>query len=119
MTHKVANVEKKVPREWINEAGDYVTQEFVNYKAADPGGVDPDHDGRASQTSVLHGRGRESDGPAGTSPGELYIIGRENCRIPENFRVLRLCRLKWNWLESVVQLFVLVDRLGGRPRPVF
>lgn len=29
--HKVANVEKKVPREWINEAGDYVTQEFVNY----------------------------------------------------------------------------------------
>lgn len=29
--HKIANVEKKVPREWINEAGDYVTQEFVNY----------------------------------------------------------------------------------------
>ena len=29
--HKVANVEKKVPREWINEAGDYVTDEFVNY----------------------------------------------------------------------------------------
>ena len=29
--HKVANVEKKVPREWINETGDYVTQEFVNY----------------------------------------------------------------------------------------
>ena len=29
--HKVANVEKKVPREWINEAGDYVTEEFVNY----------------------------------------------------------------------------------------
>ena len=29
--HKVANVEKKVPREWINEAGDYVTPEFVNY----------------------------------------------------------------------------------------
>ena len=28
---KVANVEKKVPREWINEAGDYVTDEFVNY----------------------------------------------------------------------------------------
>lgn len=27
--HKVANVEKKVPREWI--AGDYVTGEFVNY----------------------------------------------------------------------------------------
>ena len=27
----MANVEKKVPREWINEAGDYVTDEFVNY----------------------------------------------------------------------------------------
>ena len=29
--HKVANIEKKVPREWINEAGDYVTDEFLNY----------------------------------------------------------------------------------------
>lgn len=29
--HKVANVEKKVPREWINENGDFVTAEFVNY----------------------------------------------------------------------------------------
>ena len=29
--HKIANVEKKVPREWINEDGDYVTQDFVNY----------------------------------------------------------------------------------------
>ncbi|PNV61113.1 6-phosphofructokinase [Clostridium sp. chh4-2] len=29
--HKVANVEKKVPREWINETGDFVTSEFVNY----------------------------------------------------------------------------------------
>ncbi len=29
--HKIANIEKKVPREWINEAGDYVTQDFVNY----------------------------------------------------------------------------------------
>lgn len=29
--HKIANVEKKVPREWINEVGDYVTPEFVNY----------------------------------------------------------------------------------------
>lgn len=29
--HKIANVEKKVPRKWINEAGDYVTPEFVNY----------------------------------------------------------------------------------------
>ncbi len=29
--HKVANIEKKVPREWINESGDYVTEEFLNY----------------------------------------------------------------------------------------
>ena len=29
--HKIANVEKKVPREWINEAGDFVTEAFVNY----------------------------------------------------------------------------------------
>lgn len=29
--HKIANVEKKVPREWINEEGDYVTSEFVSY----------------------------------------------------------------------------------------
>jgi ATP-dependent phosphofructokinase / diphosphate-dependent phosphofructokinase len=29
--HKIANVEKKVPREWINEFGDYVTAEFVSY----------------------------------------------------------------------------------------
>lgn len=29
--HKIANVEKKVPREWINEAGDFVTEDFVNY----------------------------------------------------------------------------------------
>ena len=29
--HKIANVEKKVPLEWINEAGDYVTPEFINY----------------------------------------------------------------------------------------
>lgn len=29
--HKVANIEKKVPREWINETGDYVTPEFINY----------------------------------------------------------------------------------------
>lgn len=29
--HKIANVEKKVPREWINSSGDYVTQEFINY----------------------------------------------------------------------------------------
>ena len=26
-----ANAEKKVPREWINEAGNYVTQEFIDY----------------------------------------------------------------------------------------
>ena len=24
-------MEKKVPREWINEEGDYVTEEFLNY----------------------------------------------------------------------------------------
>lgn len=29
--HKIANVEKKVPRSWINTSGDYVTQEFINY----------------------------------------------------------------------------------------
>ncbi len=29
--HKVANIEKKVPREWINETGDYVTDKFVSY----------------------------------------------------------------------------------------
>ena len=27
----IANAEKKIPREWINEAGDYVTQEFIDY----------------------------------------------------------------------------------------
>ena len=27
----VANFEKKVPREWINEAGNGVTQEFIDY----------------------------------------------------------------------------------------
>ncbi|MBQ1501810.1 MAG: 6-phosphofructokinase [Firmicutes bacterium] len=27
----VANLEKKVPREWINEAGNYVTEDFVRY----------------------------------------------------------------------------------------
>ena len=29
--HKVSNVEKVVPRNWINEEGDYVTEEFLNY----------------------------------------------------------------------------------------
>ena len=29
--HGIANVEKKVPREWITEDGTYVTKEFVNY----------------------------------------------------------------------------------------
>ena len=28
---KVANFEKKVPRAWINEAGNGVTQEFIDY----------------------------------------------------------------------------------------
>ena len=29
--HKIANDEKLVPREWMNEEGDYVTEEFVSY----------------------------------------------------------------------------------------
>lgn len=29
--HKIANDEKLVPREWLNEEGDYVTEEFINY----------------------------------------------------------------------------------------
>ncbi len=29
--HKIANAEKKVPREWINKTGDYVTEAFINY----------------------------------------------------------------------------------------
>jgi 6-phosphofructokinase 1 len=29
--HKIANIEKKVPREWINEAGNYVTEDFIKY----------------------------------------------------------------------------------------
>ena len=29
--HKVANLEKKVPRSWITEEGDYVTAEMKNY----------------------------------------------------------------------------------------
>ena len=29
--HKISNVEKLVPREWINEEGTYVTQQFLNY----------------------------------------------------------------------------------------
>ena len=29
--HKIANDEKLVPREWVNEEGTYVTDEFVNY----------------------------------------------------------------------------------------
>ena len=28
---KVANAEKKIPREWINEAGNDVTQELIDY----------------------------------------------------------------------------------------
>ena len=28
---EVANVEKKIPREWINEAGNYVNQQFIDY----------------------------------------------------------------------------------------
>ena len=29
--HKIANDEKLVPREWVNEDGSYVTDEFINY----------------------------------------------------------------------------------------
>ncbi|MBO4411452.1 MAG: 6-phosphofructokinase [Lachnospiraceae bacterium] len=29
--HKIANAEKKVPREWINENGDGMTEEFLHY----------------------------------------------------------------------------------------
>lgn len=29
--HKIANVEKKVPRSWINEEGNFVTSDFLNY----------------------------------------------------------------------------------------
>jgi len=29
--HEIANAEKKVPREWINENGDGVTKEFIDY----------------------------------------------------------------------------------------
>ncbi|MCD8369716.1 MAG: 6-phosphofructokinase, partial [Clostridiales bacterium] len=29
--HMIANVEKKVPRDWINEAGDYVTEDYIDY----------------------------------------------------------------------------------------
>ncbi len=29
--HKIANDERVVPREWINEEGDYVTKEFISY----------------------------------------------------------------------------------------
>ena len=29
--HRIANAEKVVPREWINEDGDNVTEEFLDY----------------------------------------------------------------------------------------
>ena len=29
--HEIANLEKKVPREWINEKGNFVTDEFLDY----------------------------------------------------------------------------------------
>ena len=29
--HKIANDEKLVPREWVNDEGTYVTEEFINY----------------------------------------------------------------------------------------
>ena len=29
--HKIANDEKLVPRSWVNEEGDYVTEDFISY----------------------------------------------------------------------------------------
>ena len=29
--HKIANDEKLVPRNWVNEEGTYVTNEFISY----------------------------------------------------------------------------------------
>ncbi len=29
--HRIANNEKLVPREWVNEEGNYITDEFINY----------------------------------------------------------------------------------------
>ena len=29
--HKIANEERLVPREWVNEEGTYVTEEFIRY----------------------------------------------------------------------------------------
>ena len=29
--HKIANAEKLVPRSWVNEEGDYVTEDFISY----------------------------------------------------------------------------------------
>ncbi len=29
--HRIANAEKLVPREWVNEEGDFITEEFINY----------------------------------------------------------------------------------------
>ena len=59
--HKVANVEKKVPREWINEAGDYVTEEFVNYirPLIQAGGADAHYDGWPATAFVLYGCGEK------------------------------------------------------------
>ena len=51
---------KKVPRNWINEAGDYVTEEFVNYiRPLIQAELDPDHDRRTSKTPVLYRRREE------------------------------------------------------------
>lgn len=40
--HRIANAEKLVPREWVNQEGDYITDEFVNYmKPLIQGGYQP------------------------------------------------------------------------------
>lgn len=51
--HKVSNVEKVVPREWITEDGTYVTDEFINYvRPPDPGRCVTGYGGWNSAVSV-------------------------------------------------------------------
>ena len=51
--HKVSNVEKVVPRKWINEDGDYVTEEFLNYvKPLIQGDVPPIISGKEKRTAT-------------------------------------------------------------------
>ena len=59
--HKIANGEKLVPRNWVNQEGTYVTEEFITY-------VKPLIQGDVSPVMV--------DG----IPRHLYKIGRASCR---------------------------------------